>query len=112
MAHVHIREVARLADDRGTVSLIYHIPIDNPVANIIPTPLSNIDNELDQTEKDALAAGSVVELTQDIVALKTQSQNAIVTAVKANWQAEKAAYNEQYDFKYKYFGATIVNAAT
>ena len=112
MAHVHIREVARLADDRGTVSLIYHIPIDNPVANIIPTPLSNIDNELDQTEKDALAAGSVVELTQDIVALKTQSQNDIVTAIKANWQAEKAAYNQRYNFKYKYFGATIVNATT
>ena len=110
MAHVHIREISMATDNRGTVKLIYHIPIDSPIAGIIPTPTSVIDTELDQTEKDALADGSVVELMRDIVALKTQAQVDIANAIKANWQTEKVAYNEQYNFKYKFYGATITDA--
>ncbi len=112
MAHVHIRQTGESRNGKRIVNMIYHIPIDNPNAQIIPTPVSVIDAELDQAEKDGLAAGSIVELTRNIVLPEAMSKADAAPKIKQDWQTVKAAHNADYNFTYKYFGATIVDATT
>ncbi|HUU18711.1 MAG TPA: hypothetical protein VMW72_16295 [Sedimentisphaerales bacterium] len=112
MAHVHVREIGIVTNGRGKVNLIFHIPIDNPVVGIVPTPTSLIESEFEAGEISALAAGTVVELSRNIIALETQATVDIVTAIKASWQSVKSTYNASYNFKYKHYGQTIVNATT
>ena len=87
--------------------MLYHIPIDAPVAGIVPTAESAIAASLQQTEIDALAAGSVVELSRTIVVLAGQTQAEIASAVKTDWQNAKAEYNNKYDFAHKFYGVTL-----
>jgi hypothetical protein len=44
--------------------------------------------------------------------LETQATVDIVNAIKASWQSVKSTYNANYNFKYKHYGQTIVNATT
>lgn len=92
--------------------MIFHIPIDSPVVGIAPTPASSIESELEAGEISALAAGTMVELSRNIIALETQATVDIVTAIKASWQSVKSTYNANYNFKYKHYGQKIVNATT
>jgi hypothetical protein len=112
MAHVHVREIGVVTNGRGKVNLIFHIPIDSPVVGIVPTPTSSIESELESGEISALAAGTVVELSRDIIALETQATVDIVNAIKASWQSVKSTYNASYNFKYKHYGQTIIDATT
>ena len=112
MAHVHVREIGVVANGRGKANLIFHIPIDSPVVGIVPTPISSIESELEAGEISALAAGTVVELSRNIIALETQATVDIVTAIKASWQSVKSTYNANYNFKYKHYGQTIIDATT
>jgi len=77
-----------------------------------PTPTSSIESELEAGEISALAAGTMVELSRNIIALETQATVDIVTAIKASWQSVKSTYNANYNFKYKHYGQKIVNATT
>jgi hypothetical protein len=92
--------------------LIFHIPIDNPVVGIVPTPTSLIESELEAGEISAPAAGTVVELSRNIIALETQATVDIVTAIKASWQSVKSTYKASYNVKHKHYGQTIVDATT
>ncbi len=112
MAHVHVREIGAVTNGRGKVNLIFHIPIDSPVVGIVPTPISSIESELEAGEISALAAGTVVELSRNIIALETQATVDIVNAIKASWQSVKSTYNASYNFKYKHYGQTIIDATT
>lgn len=76
MAHVHIRAIRQTETGRGKASLIYHIPIENPVAGVVPTPVSAIDSELSDTERAALAGGSLVEAAKTMAVLHVQSKSA------------------------------------
>jgi hypothetical protein len=54
----------------------------------------------------------VVELSRNIIALETQATVDIVNAIKASWQSVKSTYNASYNFKYKHYGQTIIDATT
>lgn len=107
MADIHVRTIAESAVGRGTCRLIYHIPIDSPVANVVPTPVSAIASELDQAEIDALAAGILVELGKDIQVSDGQTQAQVASAIKTDWQNVKTEYNRKYNFEHKFYGVTL-----
>ena len=71
------------------------------------TPQSSIAAQLQQAEIDALAAGSLVEVKRNIVLLASQTQTEIADAVRADWQNTKLAYNDKYNFTYKFYGVTL-----
>ncbi|KPL24188.1 MAG: hypothetical protein AMJ75_04340 [Phycisphaerae bacterium SM1_79] len=107
MADIHIGMIRPSETGRGRAQLVYHIPVETPVAGVVPTPTSTIAGELQQAEIDALAAGTLVEITKDIVVSDSQNQSEVATAVRADWQNVKANYNGQYDFEHKFYGVTL-----
>ena len=111
MADIHIGKISQSESGKGKAHLIYHIPIGAPVSGIVLTPESTIADQLEQIERDALAAGTLVEVTKDIVVLENQTQAEVTAAIKANWRNVKTDYNNQYNFEYKFYGITL-NANT
>jgi hypothetical protein len=111
MADIHIGKISQSASGKGKAPLIYHIPIDAPKVGIVPTAESSIASQLEQTEMDALAAGTLVEIAKDIVVLNSQTQAEVIAAIKANWRNVKTDYNNRYNFEYKFYGVTL-NAGT
>ena len=107
MADIHIGKIDQTEPGKGKAQLFYHIPIDAPVAGIVPTLQSAIAGSLQQTEIDALAAGSVVEVSRTIVVLAGQTQAEIAAAVKADWQNARVEYNSRYGFTHKFYGVTL-----
>ena len=107
MADIHIGKINQTEPGRGEAQLFYHIPIDTPVGGVAPTPQSAIAASLQQAELDALAAGSLVELSRTIVVLAGQTQAEIALAVKTDWQNAKAEYNSKHDFAHKFYGVTL-----
>ena len=106
MADIHIGKTSQTEEGKGKVLLIYHIPLDSPVTNIVPTPESSLTG-LDQAEIDSLAAGTLVEIARDIVVENSQTQTEIVAAIKADWQNKKSDYNKRYNFEHKFYGVTL-----
>lgn len=112
MADIHIGKITESGTSgRGSLALIYHIPIDSPKIGVVPSPLSSIDGQISQAERDALQAGSLVEMGKDIIAEDSQTQAEVASAMKADWQKTKAEYNRKYNFEYKFYGVTV-NAAS
>jgi hypothetical protein len=107
MADIHIGKINRTESGKGKAKLFYHIPIDTPVGGIVPTPESTITAQLQQAEIDALAAGSLVEVSRNIVVLASQTQAEIADAIRADWQNAKTDYNDKYNFVYKFYGVTL-----
>jgi hypothetical protein len=107
MADIHIGKINRTESGKGKAELFYHIPIDTPVGGIVPTPESAIAAQLQQTEIDTMAAGSIVEITRNIVVLANQTQVEITDAIQADWQNTKTDYNNKYNFTYKFYGVTL-----
>ena len=107
MADIHIGKINRTESGKGKAELFYHIPIDTPVGGIVPTPESAIAAQLQQIEIDALATGSLVEVSRSIVVLAGQTQAQIANAIRASWQNTKADYNDKYNFTYKFYGVTL-----
>lgn len=107
MADIHIGKINETESGKGKAQLFYHVPIDTPVGGIVPTPESAIAAELEQAEIDALATGSLVEVSRNIVVLTSQTQAEIADAVRADWQNAKADYNNKYNFEYKFYGVTL-----
>ncbi len=107
MADIHIGKINRTESGKGKAELFYHIPIDTPVGGIVPTPESAIAAQLQQAEIEALATGSLVEVSRTIVVLAGQTQAEIAGAVKADWQNARADYNDKYNFVYKFYGVTL-----
>jgi len=106
MADIHIGKINQTEPGKGRAQLIYHIPIDTPKAGIVPTSASSLTG-LEQTEIDGLVAGTLVEITKNIVVENSQAQAEIVTAIKADWQNVKADYNSRYNFEHKFYGVTL-----
>jgi len=106
MADIHIGKISQSETGRGKAQLVYHIPVDTPKAGIVLTPQSSLTG-LEQTEIDALAAGTLVEITKDIVVEKSQTQAEVAAAVRADWQNVKADYNSRYNFEHKFYGVTL-----
>jgi len=111
MANIHIREANVTPDGRRELCLIYHIPVNNPKAGVTPCPISSINAELDITEKNALAAGQLVEKHQTIVKEKIQTIADIKDVIQQDWATQKMEFNNDYDEKYAYFGSAL-NATT
>lgn len=107
MADIHIGKINRTESGKGKAELFYHIPIDIPVGGIVPTSESTITAQLQQAEIDALAAGSLIEVSRNIVVLAGQTQAEIVDAIRADWQNARADYNDKYNFTYKFYGVTL-----
>lgn len=107
MADIHIGKIVRASSGKGRVQLLYHIPINAPVGGIAPTPTSAIATQLQQSEIDALAAGSLVEVSRSMAVLNSQTQTEVADAVRVDWQNVKADCNNNYDFTYKFHGITL-----
>jgi len=107
MADIHIGKITRTEPGKGRAQLFYHIPIDVPVSGIAPTPISAIAAQLQQNEIDALATGSLVEVSTSMVILASQTQAEIADAVRTAWQNTKVDCNNKYDFTYKFYGVTL-----
>ena len=93
MADIHIGKITRTSSGRGKAQLFYHIPIEAPVSGVAPTPTSTIATQLQQSEIDALAAGSLIEVTRNIVVLASHTQAKVADAVRADWQNAKVDRN-------------------
>jgi hypothetical protein len=104
MSDVHIGKITQTRLDKGTAQLYYHVPITTPVNGVVPTPESAIPTLLDQAEKDALAAGTLVEITRKIELFKNNTDNEVVAAIKADYLNLKAEYNQRFSFENKYYG--------
>ena len=107
MANIHIGKISRTESGKGKVELFYHIPINTPVSGIVPTPESTIAAQLQQSEIDALAAGSLVEVSRSIVMLAGQTHTEIGDSIRTDWQNTKINYNDKYNFTYKFYGVTL-----
>lgn len=107
MADIHIGKISQTQPGKGTAQLFYHIPIEAPVGSVVPTPQSAIAASLQQTEIDALAAGTIFEVSRTIVVLEGQTQAEIAAAIRADWQNAKTEYNDKYNFVYKFYGVTL-----
>ena len=107
MADIHIGKIKRTESGKGKAQLIYHIPIDTPIDGVAPTPESTIAAQLQQTELDALVAGSLIEASRTIVVLAGQTQADITDAIRVDWQTARARYNDKYNFIYKFYGVTL-----
>jgi len=107
MADIHIGKINRTESGKGKAQLFYHIPIDAPVEGIVPTQESTIAAQLQQAEIDALATGSLIEVSRNIVVLAGQTQAEIADAIRADWQNARAQYNDKYNFIYKFYGVTL-----
>ncbi len=107
MADIHIGKITRTSSGKGKAQLFYHIPVDAPVSGIAPTPASAIATQLQQSEIDALAVGSLVEVGRNIVVLASQTQAEITDAVRIDWQNTKADCNDKYNFAHKFYGVTL-----
>lgn len=107
MVDIHIGKINKTESGKGKAQLFYHLPIDTPVNGIVPTPISAIAEQIQQVEIDALASGSLVEVTRSIVVLAGQTQAEIADAIRADWQNAKTDYNEKYNFTYKFYRATL-----
>jgi hypothetical protein len=107
MADIHIGKITQTQPGKGKAQLFYHIPIETPVNGVVPTPQSAIAGSLQQAEIDALAAGSLIEVSRTIVVLAGQTQAEIAAAVKADWQNARTEYNDRYNFVYKFYGVTL-----
>jgi len=59
---IGIGKISQSETGRGKAQLVYHISVDTSKAGIVPTPQSSLTG-LEQTEIDALAAGTLVEIT-------------------------------------------------
>ena len=107
MADIHIGKIHRTQSGKGKAQLFYHIPIDTPISGIVPTPESAIASQLQQSELDALAAGSLIEVSRTIVVLADQTQAEIADAVRTDWQNTRTSFNDTYSFSYKFYGVTL-----
>lgn len=107
MADIHIQRIIPTETGKGRAQLVYHIPIAAPVAGVVPTPTSSVESQLQQSEKAALAAGTVVEVVKTIVVLDSQLQSEIVAATRVSWNDVAVDYNRNYDFAYKFYGVTL-----
>ena len=107
MADIHIGKINKTDSGKGKAELFYHIHIDTPVAGIAPTPESAIAAQLQQAEIDALAAGSLIEVSRNIIVLASQTQAEIADAVRADWQNVRVDYNNKYNFAYRFYGVTL-----
>lgn len=107
MADIHIGKITRTESGKGKAQLFYHIPIDAPVGGVAPTPTSAIAEQLQQGEIDALAAGSLVEVSRSIAVLASQTQTEIADAIRTDWQNAKVDLNIKYAFAYKFYGVTL-----
>ena len=107
MANIHIGKIRKTESGKGKAELFYHIPIDTPVGGIVPTPESSIAAQIQQAEIDALATGSIVEVSRNIVVLVGQTQAEIADAIRTDWQNTKTNYNNRYNFAYKFYGMTL-----
>ncbi|MBW1723500.1 MAG: hypothetical protein JRJ78_15765 [Deltaproteobacteria bacterium] len=110
MADIHIGKISQTKDGKGKVDLVYHIPLESPKAGVVPTAESSLAG-LDQSEIEALADGTLVEVHKTIVVLNSQSQADIVSKIRSDWANVRDQYNRQYDFEHKFYGVTL-NAAT
>jgi len=107
MADIHIGKIKLTGPGKGKAQLYYHIPIDSPVPGVIPTSESAIAAQLQQSEIDALACGSLIEMSRTIVVIASQTQEEIATTIKTDWQNAKTIFNDMYNFKYKFYGVTL-----
>jgi len=107
MADIHIGKIKQTKPGKGKAQLYYHIPIDAPVAGIVPTQQSAIASQLQQSEIDAMAAGSLIEISRTIVVLASQTQAEIAAVIKTDWQNIKADLNDKYNFTHKFYGVTL-----
>jgi hypothetical protein len=107
MTDIHIGKINKAESGKGKAQLFYHLPIDTPVSGIVPTPISAIAEQIQQAEIDALASGSLVEVSRTIVVLARQTQAEIADAIRVDWQNARADYNEKYNFTYKFYGTTL-----
>ena len=104
MSEIHMGKIKQTRKDKGTAQLYYHVPITTPVNGVVPTPESAIPTLLDQAEKDALAAGTLVEVTRSIEIFSNQSDNELVDAIKSDYLNVKSEFNQRFSFENKYYG--------
>jgi len=102
MADIHIGKISQTKEGKGKVDLVYHIPIESAKAGVVPTPTSSLTG-IDQSEIEALADGTLVEVHKTVVVLNSQSQADIVSKIRTDWANVREQYNRQYNFEHKFY---------
>ena len=104
--NIHILKGALVEENKGvlqgTFQVIFHIPISSPVAGIVETPKSVVP-EIEQTEIDALAAGTLNEIEENLNYQTNKTNIGYKQQLKDRWFELNASVNAKYNFEYKYW---------
>jgi len=106
MADIHVLTTPKTNGNRY-VYLIYHIPINSPKEGVVPTPTSSIESLLEQGEIDALAAGTLYEMSKTFVKTSGQSLQDCRAKIISDYDSWVIAYNAEYDLAYQYYGTEL-----
>ncbi len=107
MADIHVGKMEAVGGEaRGRARLVYHIPVDSPKEGVVPTPTSEL-SAIDQAEAEALAAGTLVEMSATITVTGQQSQADVVAKLREDWHNRKEAFNTRYAMEYRFYGVTL-----
>ena len=109
MSDIHIGKSVEKNNNKREVTFYMHIPLSKPLSGVIPTPKSSIESQLDQTDKDALGIGEMVEKSQTIVLGegKNITDSDITAKLKNVFSSRKKEVNDKFNFEYKDFGTKI-----
>jgi hypothetical protein len=109
MSAIHIGKSTDKGNKKREIVFYMHIPLNNPVSGVIPTQTSAIDTKINQTERDALNIGNLVEKRQTIILMEIQNiTDADVQAKLKNIFVKKSnEVNTSFDFEYKDYGSEI-----
>ena len=108
MSEIHIgKSMPKVA--KREVELFLHIQLIKPIAGVIPTPTSAIDAQLQQSEKDSLSTGQLIEKRQTIVLKESQSISDpdVEQKIKQIWSTVNTGYNADFEREYADYGKTM-----
>lgn len=95
---------------QGTFQVVFHIPISSPITGIAETPISEVP-DIEQTEIDALAAGTLIEKSEPLNYQSNKTDTGYKQQLKDRWDELNTKENARYNFEYKYWKIKL-NATT
>ncbi len=110
MPDIHYLECSfNKANGSGTVNAIAHVPNDK-AKNQFPGNVTSVFNDLNQTEIDGLAAGTLIEKHIFLKTNITKGWPTIDAELRAMWQPTADTVQVEYDRNFQAYGRTLSKA--
>lgn len=108
MADIHILETPK-HKGRQEVTAIFHVPVDR-TNNSYPGGQTSQVPGISQTEIDALAAGTLYELSKQYKFPIGTSAATMSAQVRGDWEPVRQKVQAAADTRYQYYGVTLERA--